>query len=101
MKICKKMTKKSLAHVFIIVHGRVQGVYYRAFTETTVKPLGITGYVRNLPQGTVEINAEGNRKSLEKLIGFLQQGPPNSMVTQLEVTWSDYTKCYSNFEIRY
>lgn len=95
------MTKKSLVHVSIIVHGRVQGVYYRAFTENSAKQLGIMGYVRNLPQGTVEIDAEGDRESLEKLIGSLQQGPSGSMVAHLKVTWSDYTKCYSSFEIRY
>ena len=54
-----------LASIRAVVYGRVQGVFYRAFTSRQAKELGLTGYVRNLPNGGVEVWAEGERKQLE------------------------------------
>jgi len=90
-----------LASLKAIVYGHVQGVFFRAFVSTQAKELGLTGYVHNLPGGEVEVQAEGERKQLERLIGYLKVGPPTARVSKIVTEWSDYTGNYSGFRIRY
>ena len=91
-----------LASVRVIVYGYVQGVFFRAFTSRRATELGLTGYVHNLPGGeAVEVQAEGKRKQLEKLIGYLKVGPPAAKVEKVVTHWSEYTGSYSGFNIRY
>ncbi len=90
-----------LASVQAIVHGYVQGVYFRDFASRQAVGLGLTGYVRNLPEGTVEVQAEGERKQLAKLIDQLKAGPPAARVTKVVSNWSEYTGSYSSFRMRY
>ena len=90
-----------LASVRAIVYGYVQGVFFRAFVSRRATELGLTGYVRNLPDGAVEVNAEGERKQLEKLIGHLKVGPPGAKVEKVITDWSEYTGGYFSFSIRY
>ena len=91
------MTAISAFHA--VAHGHVQGVFYRAFTAKTATSLGLTGYVRNLPDNSVEITAEGNQEQLIKLVEQLKQGPPSAIVDNLTVTWSDYTGKYKDFSV--
>ncbi len=85
-----------------IVCGRVQGVYFRDFTFRHAVALGLTGYVRNLPNGrAVEVEAEGEREKLEKLVGYLKVGPLGAMVERVETTWSEHTGSYTDFTIRH
>lgn len=91
-----------LASVQVIVYGYVQGVFFRAFASRRAVELGLTGYVRNLPdREAVEVNAEGERKQLEELIGYLKVGPPGAKVEKVVTNWSEYTGSYSRFSIRY
>ena len=91
-----------LASVYAIVYGYVQGVFFRAFVSRRATELGLTGYVRNLPGGeAVEVNAEGERNKLEKLIGYLKLGPPGAKVEKVVTNWSEYTGNYSRFSIMY
>jgi len=91
-----------LASVQAVVYGRVQGVYFRAFTSRYARELGLSGYVRNLPDWkTVEVQAEGERKQLEKLIDHLKVGPPRARVERVETSWSEYTGSYSSFGVGY
>ena len=90
-----------LVSVQATVYGYVQGVLFRDFVSKRATELGLTGYVRNLPEGSVEVNAEGRRKQLEKLIGYLKVGPPTAEVEKVVVNWSEYTGNYSRFDIRY
>jgi acylphosphatase len=83
------------------VHGRVQGVYFRAFVLRRASDLGLTGYVRNTSERAVEVHAEGERKQLENLIVHLKAGPPAAKVDRVVVDWSEYSGNYSNFAIRY
>ena len=83
-----------------IAQGRVQGINYRAFASRDAARLGLTGYVRNLPDSSVEICAEGDRKQLEKLVEHLKAGSPGARVDNLIVTWSDYTGLFSYFSVR-
>ncbi len=91
----------SSASVQAIVCGYVQGVFFRTFVAGRATELGLTGYVRNLSGGTVEVLAEGERKQLEKLIGYLKVGPSAARVERIVTNWSEYTGNYSRFNIRY
>ena len=91
-----------LASLQAIVYGRVQGVYFRAFTSRHAVELGLTGYVCNLPDWKgLEVQAEGERNKLERLIDHLKVGPPAAKVEKVVTNWSEYTGSYSNFKIRY
>jgi acylphosphatase len=96
------MSNTDLASVHAIVYGYVQGVFFRAFVLRRAEELGLTGYVRNLHhQEAVEVQAEGERKQLEKLIDYLNVGPPTAKVERVVTNWSEYTGKYSDFSIRY
>ena len=73
--------------VHIIIHGEVHGVSFRASTQTKALELSLTGWVRNLSNGTVEMHAEGSRDSLDKLIKWCQQGPPLAKVFRSDLDW--------------
>ncbi len=88
---------KARAH--IVVSGRVQGVFFRDHTRTWAGSLSITGWVRNLPDGRVEVLAEGDRGRIESLIGRLEQGPPLAMVEDVDVDWEDYRGEFADFRI--
>jgi acylphosphatase len=86
----------------VVVTGLVQGVMFRDFTWRRASELGLTGWVRNLPGGLgVEINAEGERGDLEKLLESVRQGPPRSSVKKAVVKWSGYAAKYSDFKIKF
>ena len=93
------------AHVHIIVEGLVQGVGFRWFVARRAQALGVRGFVNNLYDGNVEIDAEGDRSLLEELIGEVKRGPRSAHVTNLRLTWKDLQPAdrpgqYSGFEIR-
>ena len=91
-----------LVAVRVIIHGWVQGVFFRDSTSRRAEELSLSGFVRNLPGGkAVEVRAEGERKQLDKLIDFLKVGPPAARVDRVETTWSEYTGRYSDFSISY
>ena len=87
--------------VEIYVRGRVQGVNYRAFTREAAKRLGLSGYCRNLPDGRVEVRAEGDREQIEHLIERLRVGPSQSRVDDLEIVWKPAENRSGEFSIRY
>ncbi|MBI5634619.1 MAG: acylphosphatase [Nitrospirae bacterium] len=88
----------SQAHVFI--SGRVQGVYYRAFTQDQAIRLGLDGWVRNLHDGRVEAVFEGPRELVEQAILVCKKGPPGARVTDVDVAWQNPVG-EQGFEIRY
>ena len=92
---------KDMASFTATIQGRVQGVFFRAFTQRHARQLGISGYVYNLPDGSVEVRAEGERSQLELLTGYLRIGPPMSGVTEVDINWSEYTGEYTGFHITY
>jgi len=85
----------------IIVKGLVQGVGYRWFVERHAKQLGLTGYVRNLPDGDVEVVVEGARSLIEELIRELKVGPRFASVEDVRVTWHPYRGKFKDFRIRF
>ena len=91
-----------LASLSARVHGLVQGVYFRSFVQRQAQALGLTGYVRNLPDGvTVEIQAEGDREKLDELASRLKVGPPGARIDRIEIEWSEYSAKFDDFRIRY
>jgi acylphosphatase len=81
------------------ISGLVQGVYFRGFTETRAEQLGLTGWVRNLPNGSVEVVAEGPRPALQELLAHLRQGPPGAKVTDVRAEWSAASGEFRFFEV--
>ncbi len=90
---------RARAHLFI--EGRVQGVFYRAFTRTLATRFGLNGWVRNLYDGRVEAVFEGNRELIEQAILECKKGPPGSYVQDVDVTFEVYSGEQKGFEIRY
>lgn len=85
-----------------IVHGKVQGVYFRAFVEALAIELGLTGRVRNLPSGMeVEVEAEGDGERLKDLVEKLKVGPPRARVDRVDAEWLEPTAKYSDFRVSY
>ncbi|SFM25359.1 acylphosphatase [Marinobacter zhejiangensis] len=84
----------------LIVQGRVQGVYYRATTQKTAAGLGLTGYAFNLPDGGVEVVAEGETEILEALHQWCKEGPPAARVERVSVSKSEATGEFADFSIR-
>lgn len=82
-------------HVF--VSGSVQGVFFRSNTRELAAKLGIKGFVRNLPDGRVEVIAEGPEEKLRTLEAWLRQGPPSAVVDQCEAEWEQATGEFKDF----
>lgn len=95
------MSNSVLASLHAIVRGRVQGVFFRAFVQSRAKALGLTGYVRNLQSGAVEVQAEGDKRKLEELLKSLYQGPPAARVEKVEASWSDYSDDFPSFSVKF
>lgn len=95
------MANTDLASVKAVVYGYVQGVFFRAFVSHWAEELGLSGYVRNLPNGAVEVVAEGEKKQLEKLLGYLKVGPPSAKVGKVVTSWAGYSGKHSGFSVRY
>ncbi len=89
-----------MKRVHLFVSGRVQGVFFRAHTRELAQRLGLTGFVRNLPDGRVEVVAEGPAEKLQELIQFCHHGPPLAHVTGVEIRWEDPTGEFQSFSVR-
>ncbi len=72
--------------VHIVVHGRVQGVWYRGSAQSFATERGLTGWAKNCPDGTVEIHVEGDRAHLDEFVKWCRQGPPQAEVTRINET---------------
>ena len=90
----------SRARVHLTVRGRVQGVYFRASTVQQARHLGLTGWVTNCRDGSVEVVAEGSSEKLEELVAWCHQGPPGARVERVEVQRQDFRGEFAKFQIR-
>ncbi|WP_163327725.1 acylphosphatase [Desulfurobacterium thermolithotrophum] len=82
-----------------IISGRVQGVGYRAFTKNKAKLLGLKGFVKNLPDGRVEVYAEGEEEKLYKLLNYLREGFLLSNVVDIKFQLLEARRNYADFNI--
>lgn len=87
------------AHV--IVHGWVQGVYFRAYTRDQARLLGLAGWVMNRRDGTVEAFFEGEKSQVDKMVAWCRQGPPAAQVDRVEVETGEFQGLMDSFEVRY
>lgn len=87
--------------VHAIVHGLVQGVNFRAYTVREARRLGLTGWVRNKADGTVETIAEGSQEQLSVFIDFLHTGSPSAHVRNVEVTLSEAHGDMDSFSVQF
>lgn len=90
-----------LARARLLISGRVQGVFYRAFIRDVAHYIGLSGWVRNLPDGRVEAVFEGKRQDIEKAIQECLSGPPGAKVNNIDVEWEGYQGDLKDFQIRY
>ena len=91
---------KERARLQLIVSGRVQGVGFRFSAYDEAKELALAGWVRNLPDGDVEIVAEGSRQNLQMLAAWAHLGPPFGHVTHVREEWFESTGEFTEFRIR-
>ena len=85
----------------IIIHGIVQGVFFRANAKKVAESLGLKGYARNMPDGSVEIVAEGPEQKVKELIEFCKNGPGAARVDKVDVHIEEASKEFEGFEIRH
>jgi acylphosphatase len=88
-----------MKHWNIKVTGKVQGVFFRASTKAVADQLGVKGYVKNLSDGSVYIEAEGDKFALESLLEFCGEGPEKAEVDQVDYEESADLKGFRNFEV--
>jgi acylphosphatase len=74
-----------------VIRGRVQGVFFRAETRDRARSLGLSGWVRNVPDGTVEAIFEGDRERIKSILGWCRQGPALAQVDEVQVEWLEPT----------
>jgi acylphosphatase len=89
----------ALKQLQLIVRGRVQGVYFRAAAQREARRLGLSGWVRNRPDGSVEILAEGEEQAIRELYGWAQKGPSAARVERVDTRWRSYSGDFADFRI--
>ena len=90
-----------MVRVHLIISGFVQGVGFRYFVKQKADELALTGWVRNTPEGNVEVVLEGDQKKLEEVIAVCREGPPPASVKNVSVEESEATGEFRSFEIAY
>lgn len=88
-----------MKQMHLVVSGHVQGVFYRDFVKKTAESLGLKGWVRNNPDKTVEVVAEGKEEELKKLLEKCKKGPGAAKVADIDVKWNDFTGDFREFSI--
>lgn len=85
----------------IQITGRVQGVWFRAFTREQAQMLELDGWVKNLMDGSVYCEVQGDPQTVERFLDTLRKGPANSRVESVTIQWTETDENFSGFEIRY
>ena len=93
--------ENKFGRVQIVVYGEVHYVGFRFSTIEVARDLGLTGWVKNEPDGTVQIIAEGEKEKLENLVTWSKQGPSLARVEKTETKWSEATGEFSSFDVSY
>lgn len=90
-----------MQRAYIMVHGYVQGVFFRHNTKKEALILGLKGYVKNMADGTVEVVAEGSEDKIKELIEFCKKGPEAAQVEKVDVKFEKATGEFNGFEVRH
>ena len=91
----------ALKRIHVIVEGRVQGVFFRAYTKEEADKLKLTGWVRNQSAGSVEALVEGEAEAVDRMIAWFHAGSPMSQVTIVRVTEEEIVNEHQDFSIHY
>jgi acylphosphatase len=89
-----------MQHFTIHIFGHVQGVFFRVHAKELAEKLGITGYIRNEPDGSVHVVAEGKEPQLDTFVEWCRKGPPAAKVSRIQ-THKGEAEGYLDFEIRH
>lgn len=90
-----------MRRIHVYIKGRVQGVFFRAVTQTTAKELNLTGWVCNIADGRVEALFEGEDESIVKMLDWCHIGPPTARVEEVLIEEELFTGAFRNFSIKY
>jgi acylphosphatase len=85
----------------VIIEGRVQGVFFRYYTQEMASKLGLEGWVKNRKDGRVEAIFEGDNEKVDQMIQWCHRGPPEARVMKVHFHWEDYTGEFEDFVIDY
>jgi acylphosphatase len=94
------LTTNERARIRLFVTGRVQGVFFRRAAAEQARTLAITGWARNLNDGSVEIVGEGQRQQLKLLLTWAHRGPPHARVDAVQVQWENCVGEFTRFQVR-
>jgi acylphosphatase len=97
-KEIRKMTKQVRAR--ILIEGRLQAMNFRYHTQQQARKLGLTGFVRTLSDGRIEIEAQGNEDNVEQLLGWCQEEPQSSQIKSILYRYDEPYERYSDFNVR-
>jgi acylphosphatase len=89
-----------MVRAHLLISGRVQGVFYRASCRREAEALGLTGWVRNLPDGRVEALVQGPKETVEAMVAWCYRGPDEAQVTNIDVAYEDPRDDLSGFRIK-
>lgn len=78
-----------MKRVRVRIHGRVQGVFFRSETQSRARSLGLAGWVRNSPDGSVEAVFEGRPEAVESMVAWCERGPSGALVDHVDVAWEE------------
>lgn len=92
--------KMSIKTFKILIHGKVQGVFFRSFIKEKAGYLNIKGFTRNIENGSVEVVAQGNEENIGKFIEFFKIGPKTAKVERIEVSHETMETEFKKFEIK-
>lgn len=87
--------------IHLMIHGRVQGVWFRATTQDMARHFKIKGWVRNTPDGSVEAHIQGDEAAIEKMLSWCREGPPGACVDHVDVDEVPPREDFKSFSIRY
>ncbi len=79
-----------MTRAHVVLSGRVQGVWFRGSTQAQARSRGVTGWVRNRSDGTVEAVLEGKEEAVRAVVDWCHRGPPGASVEKVEVTWEPH-----------
>lgn len=94
----KKGNPEDQVRVHLTIEGWVQGVFFRASTVEEAARLGLKGWVKNCPDGSVEVVAEGRKNQIDEIIQWCHRGPPGARVQNVQLEWEDYLNNLETFE---
>lgn len=93
--------QKKMVRAHLRIYGLVQGVFFRSTMKQVANKLGVTGWVRNMPDGSVEAVIEGPEDKVEEIIKWAHRGPPLARVEKVDVEWQRYKGEFRDFRIKY